>query len=272
MNFGTFLDPVALALVGGGTLVSAILRTPAADLGRALAALRTLPRRRFSADPLLEQITSLGRIARRHGALALDKSVIADRDVAAAIADIVDGRSADAVGDQLRQLRLARIERHCAAADVWAGMAEAAPAMGMVGTLVGLVAMFVQMTDPQAIGGAMAVALLATLACLPVLVGLGAVFGQVPFLRISAVYWPVPVLIFGYALALRHRAPATARGLAAGAAILCLSLTFRSLDAGLCVRWPLGTHWLWHILNAVMLGWMIEVYRRHMLAGQGRGR
>lgn len=163
MNLGTFLDPVALALVGGGTLVSAILRTPAADLGRAIAALRTLPRRRFSADPLLEQITSLGRIARRHGALALDKSVIADRDVAAAIADIVDGRSADAVGDQLRQLRLARIERHCAAADVWAGMAEAAPAMGMVGTLVGLVAMFVQMTDPQAIGGAMAVALLATL-------------------------------------------------------------------------------------------------------------
>ena len=42
-------------------------------------------------------------------------------------------------------------------------MAEAAPAMGMVGTLIGLVAMFARMTDPHAIGGAMAVALLATL-------------------------------------------------------------------------------------------------------------
>lgn len=163
MNLGTFLDPVALVIVGGGTLASAILRTPTADLARAIAALRTLPRRRFSADPLLEQIAALSRIARRHGPLALDKSVIADPDVAAAIADIVDGNGPEAVRQHLRQLRLARIERHCAAADTWAGMAEAAPAMGMVGTLIGLVAMFVQMTDPQAIGGAMAVALLATL-------------------------------------------------------------------------------------------------------------
>lgn len=163
MNLGTFLDPVALAIVGGGTIASAVLRTPAGDLVRAGAALRTLTRRRFSADPLLEQVNALGRIARRHGPLALDKSVIADPDVAAAIADIVDGGDPEAVRRHLRHLRHARIERHGAAADAWVGMAEAAPAMGMVGTLVGLVAMFVQMTDPQAIGGAMAVALLATL-------------------------------------------------------------------------------------------------------------
>ncbi|OWK30714.1 motility protein A [Sphingomonas mucosissima] len=163
MNLGNFLDPVALALVGGGTVASAVLRTPAGDLARAVVAMRTLARRRFSAEPLLEQIDALGRIARRHGPMALDKSVIADPDVAAAIADIVDGRGPDAVRLRLRHLRHARIERHCAAADTWSGMAEAAPAMGMIGTLIGLVGMFVQMTDPQAIGGAMAVALLATL-------------------------------------------------------------------------------------------------------------
>ena len=163
MTPGTFLDPIALAIVGGGTIASAILRTPAADLARAIAALRTLPRRRFSADPLLEQVAAFGRIARRHGAIALDRSVIADEDLAAAVADIVDGHGPEPVAARLQHLRRARIERHVAAADAWAGMAEAAPAMGMVGTLVGLVAMFVQMTDPQAIGGAMAVALLATL-------------------------------------------------------------------------------------------------------------
>lgn len=163
MNLGTFLDPTALAIVGGGTLMAAVLRTPLRDLGRAFAALATLPRRHFSAEPLLLQVAALGRIARRHGAITLDRSVIADKDVAAAIADIVDGHAPEAVAADLQHLRRARIERHAAAADVWAGMAEAAPAMGMVGTLVGLVAMFVQMTDPQAIGGAMAVALLATL-------------------------------------------------------------------------------------------------------------
>lgn len=163
MNLGTFLDPTALVIVGGGTVAAAILRTPLRDLGRAIVALGTLPRRRFSADPLLQQIAAQGRIAKRHGAIALDRSVIADPDVAAAIADIVDGFSPERVGEGLRANRRARIERHAAAADAWAGMAEAAPAMGMVGTLIGLVAMFVQMTDPQAIGGAMAVALLATL-------------------------------------------------------------------------------------------------------------
>ncbi|MDF2494388.1 MotA/TolQ/ExbB proton channel family protein [Sphingomonas sp.] len=163
MDFGTFLDPAALAIVGGGTIASAILRSPARDLARAVGSLRTLLRGPFSADPLVEQIAALGRIAKRHGAMALDRSVIADPDVAAAIADIVDGHSPAQVAGRLQHLRRARIERHVTVADMWAGMAEAAPAMGMVGTLIGLVAMFVQMTDPQAIGGAMAVALLATL-------------------------------------------------------------------------------------------------------------
>jgi hypothetical protein len=65
---------------------------------------------------------------------------------------------------------------------------------------------------------------------------------------------------------LSRRAPSTARGLAVGAGILTVSLTFRTLDQPLCAVWPKGTHFLWHILNATMLGWMIETYRRHMLA------
>ncbi|KAK0330627.1 hypothetical protein LTR94_032128, partial [Friedmanniomyces endolithicus] len=59
--------------------------------------------------------------------------------------------------------RQGRVERHVAIADIWAGAAEAAPAMGMVGTLIGLAAMFATMNDPQRIGSAMAIALLATL-------------------------------------------------------------------------------------------------------------
>ena len=158
-----FLDPTAFAIVGGGTLLATVLRTPFADLGRAVAAVPTLARRRFDAAPLVEQIAALGRIARRHGVVALDRSVIADRDVAAAVAAIVDGRSPQDIEELLRHARRARIDRHVAAAEVWAGMAEVAPAMGMVGTLIGLVAMFVKMQDASAIGAAMAVALLATL-------------------------------------------------------------------------------------------------------------
>jgi len=55
-----------------------------------------------------------------------------------------------------------------------------------------------------------------------------------------------------------------------GVAILCVSLTARSLDEPLCDVLPLGTHWLWHVLNAAMLGWMIEVLRRHRLEASAR--
>jgi len=73
----------------------------------------------------------------------------------------------------------------------------------------------------------------------------------------------VPLLILIYAVALRRRFPVLARGFVAGAALLILSLTARTLDLPLCASLPLGTHFLWHVFNGVMLGWMIEVYCRH---------
>ncbi|KQS03362.1 biopolymer transporter ExbB [Sphingomonas sp. Leaf357] len=158
-----FLDPVAAIIVAGGTVIAVVLRTPFADLIGGLAALGRLPRRRFDAAPLLDQIAALGRIARRHGVMALDRSVIADADVAAAVAAIVDGQGPDDVAALLQHHRRQRIERQLSAVDLWTGAADVAPAMGMIGTLIGLVAMFTRMTDPNAIGAAMAVALLATL-------------------------------------------------------------------------------------------------------------
>jgi hypothetical protein len=104
---------------------------------------------------------------------------------------------------------------------------------------------------------------LVTAAVLPYATATIPLWSMIPGLGSSAGYAPVPVLILAYAWLLRRRAPATARGLAAGAAILVLSLVFRTLDEPLCAVWPIGTHFLWHLLNAVMLGWMINVYVRH---------
>ena len=75
----------------------------------------------------------------------------------------------------------------------------------------------------------------------------------------------MPLLILIYAALLRSRAPALARGLAIGAGLLIVSLTFRTLDMPLCGHWPQGTHFVWHVMNGLMLGWMIEVYRRAAL-------
>ncbi|MEX0367329.1 MAG: ceramidase domain-containing protein [Ruegeria sp.] len=97
------------------------------------------------------------------------------------------------------------------------------------------------------------------------------VFRLIPGLGDSAGYAPVPLLILIYAALLRHRAPKTARGLAVGACVLIGSITFRALDVPLCGVWPVGTHFLWHVLNGVMLGWMIEVYRRSQAAKVAAG-
>lgn len=158
-----FLDPTAFAIVGGGTVLATLLRTPSRDLVRGIAALRALPRKPFDAGALLIQVEALSRISARHGVIQLDRSVIGDADVSAAIAAIVDGAPDETVAAIVEHTRSARFERQRAAAEMWAAAAEIAPAMGMVGTLVGLVRMFTAMTDPAAIGGAMAVAVLATL-------------------------------------------------------------------------------------------------------------
>ena len=94
---------------------------------------------------------------------------------------------------------------------------------------------------------------------------------QVPGVGSSAAYVPVPILIAAYGIFLWRRLPQVGRGLVIGAAVLTLSITLRSLDEPLCAQLPMGTHFLWHILNAVMLGWMIEVLRRHLGAGLGAG-
>ncbi|HBG97234.1 MAG TPA: hypothetical protein DDY29_00385 [Rhodobacteraceae bacterium] len=106
-----------------------------------------------------------------------------------------------------------------------------------------------------------------TAAALPAIAGLATFVGAVPFLGSSALYVGVWGLILLYGLGLWFRAPATGRGLLIGAAILALSIGARATDLPLCGAWPLGTHFLWHILNAIMLGWMILVWHRHPVAG-----
>ena len=87
-------------------------------------------------------------------------------------------------------------------------------------------------------------------------------FAMVPVLGVSAGYWPVVAMVLIYAGLLRGD---VGRGLAIGAGMLTVSLVARSLDTVLCDELPIGTHFLWHLLNAAMLAWMIEVWRRYRL-------
>ena len=96
---------------------------------------------------------------------------------------------------------------------------------------------------------------------------LTSILSNIQFFGSSVQYIPVAILIFIYSGLLRKSEPNLSRGLFIGASILCLSIFFRTIDEPLCSILSVGTHFVWHILNAIMLSWMIEILRRHMLAG-----
>lgn len=84
-----------------------------------------------------------------------------------------------------------------------------------------------------------------------------------PGVSFSEGYLPVLVFIVGYAVILARRGHPAATGMLAAGAIFALSLTFRSLDGPLCAAWPLGTHFMWHVLNGALLGVVTVTYVRH---------
>ncbi|MFN8682902.1 ceramidase domain-containing protein [Paracoccus sp. P2] len=131
--------------------------------------------------------------------------------------------------------------------------------------ILGFILLYVFAATRDYFGARPWIAALVTAGFIPYAAATVPIFAMIPGLGSSASYAPVPLLILVYAVLLRNRLPETARGLAIGAGILIVSLTFRTLDQPLCGTLPFGTHFLWHVLNAVMLGWMIEVWRRHRL-------
>jgi len=82
----------------------------------------------------------------------------------------------------------------------------------------------------------------------------------------TRIYIPILILITLYSLILYKKFPYLSRGLAMGALLLTISMFARSVDLPLCETISTGTHFLWHVINAIMLAWMIEVYRRHIIS------
>jgi ceramidase len=80
----------------------------------------------------------------------------------------------------------------------------------------------------------------------------------------STAYLPnlIGLLVITAWLSQRHAPAARALGLAS--AVFCISLTLRTVDQGMCARFPLGTHFLWHVLNGLLL-WIVT---REMLLGR----
>lgn len=159
------VDPLALLLVVGASLVVAAVRASRGDIGRAVRALGPL----FRADPeadaarAMPMVRAIERVAHMQ-TLAVTDRVHARHPVivaaAKALADCTDPARFRTYADET----LAdRARRHRGGYEYWAAAADAAPAMGLAGTVLGLIAMFANMAAPEAMGAGMALALATTL-------------------------------------------------------------------------------------------------------------
>ena len=114
-------------------------------------------------DELVERMVELAGIARKDGMMALEGQEVPDKFFAKGLQMLVDGADEAKLTTQLAQEIKAMKMRHEANQGVVKSWIDIGPAMGMIGTLVGLVQMLANMEDPKTIGPAMAVALLTTL-------------------------------------------------------------------------------------------------------------
>lgn len=173
-----FYDIHAIIVIFGGSFAATLIRFPLTSIlhGLPLGARFAFSLRRMTQRELVDEIARLAEIARKQGPIGLEKVEVEDPFLAKGIRFVADGYDADFIRDNLERDRDNFLTHLDEGQKIYRAIGDCAPAFGMIGTLIGMVQMFANMTDPSKLGPFMAVALLATLygalvanlACLPI--------------------------------------------------------------------------------------------------------
>jgi len=165
-SFAAFFDPASLMVVIGGSIAATLIAYPLKNFLSVFGvSMKVLVYKLDSIPELVEQIVSLAETARRDGLLALESRLddIENPFIVLGVQMAVDGTRPEVMEDILRTEIDAVATRHRDGKGLLDCMGRFAPAFGMIGTLMGLVIMLGDMSDPSKIGQGMAVALLTTL-------------------------------------------------------------------------------------------------------------
>jgi chemotaxis protein MotA len=164
-NFGMFYDVHALIVIGGGCTAGTLIRFPLTAMahGFPIGIRFAFTMRSQSPRILIEEITRIAEIYKKSGPTALEQVEVADPFLKQSLRYLADGYDVDFIRRTLEQERDTFLQHLDEGQKIYRSIGDAAPAWGMVGTLVGMVQMFSNMEDPSKLGPFMAVALLATL-------------------------------------------------------------------------------------------------------------
>ncbi|MFP6590924.1 MAG: MotA/TolQ/ExbB proton channel family protein [Candidatus Latescibacterota bacterium] len=165
-NLNSMIDTPSMIIVGGGTIAASMIANPLPEVVNLVGVYKKAI---FTNVPvpteLIERIVGFAETARREGILALEQAIEDGDDsfLSTGVKLAVDGTEPDLIMDILETELQFVEERHKLGQTIIANMGNAAPAFGMIGTLIGLVIMLKNMDDPAAIGPGMAIALLTTM-------------------------------------------------------------------------------------------------------------
>jgi len=161
-----FFNVPALMITVGGALAATLMHYP---LPKVLGTIGVL-RKAFGSKEqdylnLFQKMSDLAVRARRDGLLALEEDIdnMEDPFMRKGFQMAVDGNTVEVIRGVLEGDVNSMVTRHLVGQGVFKSLGAYAPAFGMIGTLIGLVQMLRNMSDPSSIGAGMAVALLTTL-------------------------------------------------------------------------------------------------------------
>ncbi len=161
-----FIDVPSLMITVGGSFAALLINFP---MGSVFGLIGVLKKCFLTKVPdtkeVIKQFKELATIVRKDGMLALEKQLesIQDDFMKRGLESVIGGATEEQI-KQLLETELTSIEqRHTSGKKIVDAVGAAAPAFGMIGTLVGLVQMLNALDDPSQIGGGMATALLTTL-------------------------------------------------------------------------------------------------------------
>lgn len=164
-SFLLFVDAASVLIVFGGTLGATLTHYPLGTMlsvGKIIR--KTLIGKTPSTSGILDQFRDYANRARREGILSLEPVInsLTDPYLKKGLQLTVDGLEPESI-QAIMEAEINNVEaRHETGMDLLGAMGAYAPALGMIGTVIGLVQMLQSMNDPNAIGPAMAVALITT--------------------------------------------------------------------------------------------------------------
>jgi chemotaxis protein MotA len=161
---GLFFNVPGILIVVGGTIAATFIKFKMSDvIGSINVAMKAFLQKMENPEDIISEMVNFTRIAKKEGLIALEKETPSDEFSAKALRYLSDGYDEGLIEDMLNKDIRLTLQRHTTGQNVFKSMGDAAPAFGMIGTLIGLVQMLASMEDPSSIGPAMAVALLTTL-------------------------------------------------------------------------------------------------------------